>query len=723
MSTRLPYEYPGWVPPAPDSSQPGRTPINNSARDTREESIAAAMASPLPIAYGRNILKPLIFAAQVYNSYLYLGCAWCLGEIEEIVQIYDGDEPITSVWVKNNYTGVATQLPDPFLVTAIPDYNDTLVTTIRGETVSVAYSVLVIPVTADFPDLSAEVLGKRSWRHSTIDLFENALPRVPDTTAVWYKNEEDPVAIPEAIDGNDATYPPDFMQILYLFPSDNNQDLVVSPDVIVVEALLPQTVQAEQQVVLNYRDARPNRLYQFSPILESADALVEYRDATDAWQTLVQTTIGRPVKYGQEITTSTVYQFWNITFPIATPIDVTGIRLTLSNTTWSNWYGQEYVSVNGADPIWRDVKRWPYISPSEFELYAFFSVQFQYSNNAALCLADLIEDKAYGLGIPVNQPALKELVEWCEEQMPDGSLRHQLDLALTQRNRIEQYIETLRMYAECYVVKEGDEVFLIPDRPSPVADVLTEDDMVEGTFTLQQQSQRDKPNVVAVSYTDPVDTPNWKTPQNTQYHPDLATGLVEYRRNDLRLEGLHDERPARRAAIKRLNYFTLVNLYVECVVMDKAVRWRLGDVIQVNHQWGLENKPMRLVGINAISAGRYRCSFEEYDPKIYSDTIETVPSYPDTALAAPSNVPTVEILSASVDAEGVVFVEWTPATLYPYPHEFELQVGPSVVVTETTTGQVSGLSSGTYDVTVLVRGTWQSVVYTGQPTAAVQVTI
>ena len=132
---------------------------------------------------------------------------------------------------------------------------------------------------------------------------------------------------------------------------------------------------------------------------------------------------------------------------------------------------------------------------------------------------------------------------------------------------------------------------------------------------------------------------------------------------------------------------------------------------------------MRLVGINAISAGRYRCSFEEYDPKIYSDTIETVPSYPDTALAAPSNVPTVQILSASVDAQGVVFVEWTPATLYPYPHEFELQVGPSVVVTETTTGQVSGLSSGTYDVTVLVRGTWQSVVYTGQPTAAVQVTI
>ena len=721
---RLPYEYPGWVPPVSKPSQPSRPSVNSGSRNAREEKIAAAMGSPLPIVYGHNILKPLIFAIGKESVYLYLGCAWCLGEIEQIVQIYDGDTPLPVSSIVANYTGTVTQLPDPDLARTIPGYADTLVTTVRGEQVSVAYSVIRVHTGSAFPNLSAEVLGKRSWRHGTITLYENALPGVPNTTATQTRHDATatPVDAALAVDGNDGTFAKPIQCTIK--PAADRSPVPATFDVS-IEALLTQSVKLEDKILIKFFSKNPRSRGQAGnpgtvARMDSADLFIEYRDAVNAWNTLTTVSVV-PVAIGSRIVTMLVDYYcteYEIDVPIATPQDLTGIRVTFKNVIWSGytvtWWSGSWES--GSYVTAAIIPEMVFI---ELEVHAFFSVQFQYSNNAALCLGDLIEDKAYGLGVPVNEESLKQATEWCEEQMSDGTLRHRLDLAFTTRQPIQQYVETLRMYAGCYVVKEGDEAFLIPDRPTAVTDAVTEEEMVEGTFSMQQQSMRETPNVVSAIYTDPSDTPNWTNPQHTQYHPDLAAGLTEYRRNDLRLEGLHEEKAAKRMAIKRLNYFNLVNLNAECVVMDKAVHWRVGDVIQVSHTWGLRNKPMRLTEINAIGEGRYRCSFEEYDPKIYSDVIETVPSYPDTALHLPTNVPTVVLDDPGPDGSGRIVVSWSAiGGVYPYPHKYRISVGSNTYETELESYTLPPLAPGNYSVTVTVIGTWQGIVHTGTASAA-----
>lgn len=452
---RAPYYYPSWTPPASVSGQASSGSVNRSSGHSSwsgtdadnpgsgtgsGSGLDAATNSTLPVVYGRAAISPLVFVTAVKTGFLYLGCAWCHGEIEEIEDFYDGAGAVGINILRTSYLGTPAQGVDPDLVAALPTYADTLVGTYMGEPVQVAYTVLRIRSGTDIPNLKAVIKGRK------------------------------------------------------------------------------------------VRDPR------------------------------------------------------------------TGLVV--------------------------------------------------YSTNAALCLADFIESRIFGLGVPVNDASLIEAADYCDE-LVGGLPRHTLNLGITNSASVSSHIDALRTYAKCWVVKRGGEIFLVPDRVStPVAN-FDESLMAEGTISIEQRSGADIPTVIAVNWTD-SSAWEWKNETTKVYHPDVLTGQLEHRLSSLDLPGIHDASEAYRAAVERLNYYSLTNLQVSVTGFDEAGDWAVGDVLRVTHQWGLgsgvalaDGKLMRITQTDAIGPGRYNLDMEEYDPAVYSDDVVTAPTYPDTGLPDPCIIPYV----------------------------------------------------------------------------------
>ena len=289
-------KYPQWVPPIPKPSEPSRAPVNRTTASDKTLSLAAD-GSPIPVVYGRAQLGPLYFAASLgADRRLYLGALWCIGEIEGLESIYDGENLIASGIVRANYTGTINQVADSDLVYAIQGYADTLVATFMGETTGYAYSVLRLSSSQDLPGAVAVVQGRK------------------------------------------------------------------------------------------------------------------VRDPRD------------------------------------------------SSVKWSD--------------------------------------------NPALCLADFLESPILGLGRSVNDASLIDAANFCDELMADGSKRATINLAIVDQAPTDSHIETLRAYAQCWVVQDGGEILLIPQRPGTAGDTLNDDDILADTITLEQISTQDQPTVVGVTYTD-----------------------------------------------------------------------------------------------------------------------------------------------------------------------------------------------------------------------------
>ena len=90
---------------------------------------------------------------------------------------------------------------------------------------------------------------------------------------------------------------------------------------------------------------------------------------------------------------------------------------------------------------------------------------------------------------------------------------------------------------------------------------------------------------------------------------------------------------------------------------------------------------MRLLAIQAIEPGRYSTSWEEYDAAVYSDTIETEPTTPDTGLPDPFDVPVPTSLAATEEVyqrqdgsySSRFRITWT-ADAYPYAHTYQVLI-------------------------------------------------
>lgn len=164
MYNRQPYEYPPWVPPTPEPSQPSRSTINSAATGSDLNVTVAAEGSPIGFMYGRVAVAPMIFAVAQRSSQLYVGMAWGMGEIDQVGGIYIGDELINPSYIVAQYTGTTNQPVDPTLAAIIPGYEDDLIADFLGEQFGIAYTVLRLPIDADFSfDIKAVIQGTKVY--------------------------------------------------------------------------------------------------------------------------------------------------------------------------------------------------------------------------------------------------------------------------------------------------------------------------------------------------------------------------------------------------------------------------------------------------------------------------------------------------------------------------------------------------------------------------------
>ena len=100
------------------------------------------------------------------------------------------------------------------------------------------------------------------------------------------------------------------------------------------------------------------------------------------------------------------------------------------------------------------------------------------------------------------------------------------------------------------------------------------------------------------------------------------------------MPGIQTYREANRQRIERQNRYNLADLEVELIAFDEALPLERGDIFDVNSP-DLVGKRFRCVNVEgAKEIGQWLVQGEEYDPTLYSDTEESEPTYPDTALGS-----------------------------------------------------------------------------------------
>lgn len=148
------------VPAEPETPKPSARPTSSTTRPTAQtRATVAAEGTVIPIAYGRLQLGAKVFAVATDETtgLSLIGCIWCLGEIEEIECVMDGDTEIVD---RVDYLGTTTQVADPWLAAAIDGYADTLVWESEAGDVGVAYSVLRVNTSSSSPRPVATVKAK-----------------------------------------------------------------------------------------------------------------------------------------------------------------------------------------------------------------------------------------------------------------------------------------------------------------------------------------------------------------------------------------------------------------------------------------------------------------------------------------------------------------------------------------------------------------------------------
>lgn len=129
-----------------DKPNASRSRVNKTAKKKLSWSPKSASGMIIPIQYGPGFAGENVFACGKNGNNLVIGSIIALGEIEEITKVYVNDvdaSGIAGVTV-TEYTGTTAQTADATLAAVFGGYADTLVLSVNGTNIGVAYVVVEI---------------------------------------------------------------------------------------------------------------------------------------------------------------------------------------------------------------------------------------------------------------------------------------------------------------------------------------------------------------------------------------------------------------------------------------------------------------------------------------------------------------------------------------------------------------------------------------------------
>ncbi|MAT70358.1 MAG: hypothetical protein CMJ58_12635 [Planctomycetaceae bacterium] len=279
----------------------------------------------------------------------------------------------------------------------------------------------------------------------------------------------------------------------------------------------------------------------------------------------------------------------------------------------NGWRGIAYVVLRITDTA--DVGGWPRMRATirGRKVYDPRTDTTVYSDNTALCTADLISDLDYGLGLTATNVA--DVADWCDSLLSDGTTKlSRIALVLDNpRPILPDWLDLLSSYGEFYWIHEGADIKLVRDSSVDLSATPIEREWIAGTLSVRHEDTADAPRSVDVMYTVPrTDSLPWAT---DSVRRELAGGAVTP--TTLKMEGIFSAVEADNKALAKLNRMQS-RVTISCDVPDRGITYQVGDVIRLDSPArGITELPMRVLEVGMSGPGRYRISGEMYDPNHY----------------------------------------------------------------------------------------------------------
>lgn len=272
-----------------------------------------------------------------------------------------------------------------------------------------------------------------------------------------------------------------------------------------------------------------------------------------------------------------------------------------------------------------------------------------YTDNLGNILIHWVENV---MGRTVDAASSAALADACAEDVGNGTSRRVGGIALNQVREVRQTLEVLRAHAGAHVVDTGTGVIFVPDRPVSTYPMDIGEAQIVGDVVIQGPSLRNTVDDVVI---------HWYNPETGKVQQSRATDTLSGKISDVRMPGITTAAQAKREAVERYNHLSLEGDTLTLTMRNEGAELVPGDVVRItDSRVGLADKPYRIVQMAAPEPGMWQLQCVEYQPNVYSDTVQGDPEIGDTNLDNPlAEIPVaLSSLSASwVDsAEKVIKV-------------------------------------------------------------------
>ena len=366
---------------------------------------------------------------------------------------------------------------------------------------------------------------------------------------------------------------------------------------------------------------------------------------------------------------------------------ISGYSDTLVTTIDSTDYGIAYAVVvfpQGSVSGWPKIK----FRGEGKKVYDHRTPATVYSDNPSLCLADFMSSSIYGPGFTMDYAAVDDAAD-ANDALVLGEKRRLIGLALTQRQNITDWIDTLRTYSGCMVIRNSTGWALVPNRPRSVDRAYVAGEHL-GVTQVKRLDLNNKPTVVKVKYTDTSVEP-WHERTATAELAGVTAGTLARRESVIRLPGIQRYSQALREATERLNAATLTDMSATVTMFDEALETTAGDRITLTDPGtGFSAQNFRVLEAKEQKQGRWLLSLQQYDEDVYSDLVESPDAVTPLDMPSPLDPPQITDLVLSEELfqiqSGIwrsrIRATWTGVD-YPYLAYYRVDVYINSVLAET----------------------------------------
>ena len=318
-----------------------------------------------------------------------------------------------------------------------------------------------------------------------------------------------------------------------------------------------------------------------------------------------------------------------------------------------------------------------------------------YTDTAGLLLAHLIENDVYGLGATIDDASLTVLANRNEVILDDGAgytePRSAIGLLIKSRKSVTQYIEVLRGYARCRLVRRAGIYYFYPDMPTATTFSVVQGDIVSGSFTPVMRDIRKQPNRVRVYFTDRSTFP-WEDSFVEVETPEVTSGSETIVEATYRMNGFFTKPSALRFAYDKINE-RLRTFSTKFLTTIKFYDKEEGETFTISHPY-LDGTPkMRLISKRKVGVGMIEIIADKDDDNIYSNEIaDNTIVHGDISTQDPFTVQPITGLSLALETPKYqtsiyysrIRATWTH-TIYPYNflYRVSIKVGGDLIDSRT----------------------------------------